>query len=352
MGVLVGKRPDLNDLPGGEEKGDGIREQAVHGASPPQAVPARRENSQTSSASCTFDSGSSVFSGRARWECSKNVSTRTRYWWWSLRCTKMENTEVPFIFICSWITFGIRKSGTDGARDLALAGSGRAGMRYLPDVVATDLKKLPPAFRESDPEFEPHGFFRAAGFHQRDLGPVAPPGLLRCQGQRGRAPEPDSDHRPALKQAGNIAEGFREPHRPCGKGMDGKGLEDQERLDFEQAAACTDHAAPRLRAGGGRALLSPVPAQFFLPSCFCTRAFSCCFPKCRDLPAVFRLPVEERINDFLMRDSSLQVFVKYSKDVQKGRNAGHGGTSTTPEKKRPHRLGDDGVTAFAGLWRS
>src|SRR5208337_3355863 len=147
MGVLVGKRPDLNDLPGGEEKGDGIREQAVHGASPPQAAPARRENSQTSSTSCTVDSGSSVFSCRPRWECSKNVSTRTRYGWWSLRCTKRGNTEVPLIFICSRLAVGIRKSGPDGARDLALAGSGRARRRYPPDVGATDLKKLPPAFR-------------------------------------------------------------------------------------------------------------------------------------------------------------------------------------------------------------
>jgi hypothetical protein len=134
--------------------------------------------------------------------------------------------------------------------------------------------------------------------------------------------------------------------------MDGKGFQDQERLHFKHAPACADHTAPRSRRGGGRASLSLMPARFPLPPGPRIRSLSCCSGNCRELPAPCRLPRVAQVHDCLMRDSSSRNFCKYSKDVQKGRNAGHGGTSTTPEKKRPHKPDDDGVPVIARTRRS
>lgn len=70
------------------------------------------------------------------------------------------------------------------------------------------------------------------------------------------------------------------------------------------SAACADHAAPLLRSGGGRALLSPVPARSPLPPGPWIRLLSCCSRKCRDLPAVCHMPAWVMIKNFFMRDSS------------------------------------------------
>ena len=117
-------------------------------------------------------------------------------------------------------------------------------MPYLPDIVAIDLKELPPASGDRDPEFEVHGFVDAVRFHEGDVRPEEFSGLHGSQGWPVHPPELDADHHPAVEHPDNIAKGPREVHHPPGEHMGGKGLEDQERLEFEQAGACPDHPAP------------------------------------------------------------------------------------------------------------
>lgn len=153
----------------------------------------------------------------------------------------MEKTEVPFFLICSWITFGIRKSGTDGTRAGALPRSGLAGMLHLPDSLIGDLEKLPPSAGKRDPEFELHGFFVPAGFHKRDIEFKKCSDLTGSERSRDRLLEFDADYFSALYHTDNIAERSRQPHRPRGEHVGCKGLEDHERVEFEQAPACADH---------------------------------------------------------------------------------------------------------------
>jgi hypothetical protein len=106
-----------------------------------------------------------------------------------------------------------------------------------------------------------------------------------------------------------------------------KGLEDEERLEFQEAGACPDHVA-------SPGAFFPVPARFLLPA-LRLRLLSWRSQKCRALPAPCRLLFVVQVNDCLMRDSSFLTCVKHSKDVQKGRRCRTRSISITPEKKIP-----------------